>query len=155
LAAKKTDMKSAVKRTMKNFLMMTSGEDERNNETNGYASSNKLPENNRTDRKGQEFCLQRTTVRHNNAGNSYFDRIFREPKMRTDIWEKTAVKKEVTYTIEVDGKFIIVQNVPARVCLETGERFFSLETVEQLQRTIWEKRKPRHAIQTPVFNFAA
>ena len=134
---------------------MASGEDERNNKRNGYASSNEWAENNRTGGKGQEFWLQRRTEWHKNAGNSYFDRIFREPKMRTNIWKETMVEKEVTCTLEVDGKFIIIQNVPARACLETEERFFSPETVEQLQRTIWEKRKPRHVIQTPVFDFAA
>ena len=75
--------------------------------------------------------------------------------MRTDILKETMVDQEVSYTLEVHGRFIIIQNVPARVCLETGDRFFSPETVEQLQRTIWGKRKPRKLIQTPVFDFAA
>jgi len=75
--------------------------------------------------------------------------------MKTDIWKETMVDQEVSYTLEAHGRFIIIQNVPARVCLETGERFFSPETVEQLQRTIWGKRKPRRLIQTPVFDFAA
>lgn len=65
------------------------------------------------------------------------------------------VNQEVSYTLEVHGRFIIIQNVPARVCLETGDRFFSPETVEKLQRTIWGKREPRRLIQTPVFDFAA
>ena len=70
-------------------------------------------------------------------------------------WNHTFVEKEVTYTIELDGKFIIVEKVPARVCVETGERFFAPEIVEQLQHTIWERRKPRRVIETPVFDFAA
>ena len=67
----------------------------------------------------------------------------------------TFIEKEVTYAIELDGKFIIVEKVPARVCVETGERFFAPEIVEQLQHTIWERRKPRRVIETPVFDFAA
>jgi hypothetical protein len=47
-----------------------------------------------------------------------------------------------------------IKNVPARVCLETGERFFSPETVARLQQTIWEQRKPKRVIETPVFEFA-
>jgi YgiT-type zinc finger domain-containing protein len=70
-------------------------------------------------------------------------------------WKETFVEKKVTYAIELDGKFIIVENVPARVCVETGERFFSPETVERLQQTIWGKRKPRRVIETPVFEFVA
>ena len=65
------------------------------------------------------------------------------------------VEQKVTYMLEVAGKFILVADVPARVCLETGERLFSPETVECLQQTIWEQRKPHHVIETPVFQFAA
>ena len=61
----------------------------------------------------------------------------------------------MTYTIELDGKFIIVENVPARVCVETGERLFAPETVERLQQTVWEQRKPHRVIETPVFEFVS
>jgi YgiT-type zinc finger domain-containing protein len=67
----------------------------------------------------------------------------------------TFVERKVAYAVELDGEFIIVENVPARVCVETGERFFSPETVEKLQRTVWERREPSRVIETPVFEFAA
>ena len=73
--------------------------------------------------------------------------------MRTHIWEETMVERKVTYTLEADDRFVIIENVPARVCLETGEQFFSPATVEQLQQTIWEQRKPIRIIETPVFKF--
>jgi YgiT-type zinc finger domain-containing protein len=73
--------------------------------------------------------------------------------MGTNDWKETFVEQKVTYTIELDGKFIIVENVPARVCVETGERFFSPETVERLQQTVWERHEPRRVIETPVFEF--
>ena len=75
--------------------------------------------------------------------------------MGTNEWQETFVERKVTYTIEIDGKFVIIENVPARVCLETGERFFSPETVERLQQTAWGERKPDRVIETPVFEFAA
>ncbi|MEG3898712.1 MULTISPECIES: YgiT-type zinc finger protein [unclassified Microcoleus] len=74
--------------------------------------------------------------------------------MNNDIWQETMVEQKVSYTLEINGKFIIIENVPARVCLETGERFFSPETVEQLQKMIWEDRKPTRVIETSVFEFA-
>jgi YgiT-type zinc finger domain-containing protein len=76
-------------------------------------------------------------------------------RMKTNDWHETFVERKVTYTIEVDGKFIIIENVPARVCLETGERLFAPETVERLQQTVWGERKPDRVIETPVFEFAA
>jgi YgiT-type zinc finger domain-containing protein len=66
---------------------------------------------------------------------------------------ETFAEMNVTYALELDGKFVLVENVPARVCVETGERFFSPETVERLQEMIWES-KPNRFIETPVFQFA-
>ena len=74
--------------------------------------------------------------------------------METHEWKETFIEQKVTYAIELDGKFIIVENVPARVCVETGERLFAPETVERLQRTVWESRKPLWVLETPVFEFA-
>jgi len=74
--------------------------------------------------------------------------------MELQEWRETFVEQKVTYTIEFDGKFIIVENVPARVCVETGERLFAPETVERLQKTVWERRKPRRVLETPVVDFA-
>ncbi|MBR8826843.1 MAG: YgiT-type zinc finger protein [Gomphosphaeria aponina SAG 52.96 = DSM 107014] len=63
------------------------------------------------------------------------------------------IAEKVTYTLEMDGKFFIIENVPARVCVETGERFFSPETLERLQQIIWAGKKPSRLIETPVFEF--
>ena len=75
--------------------------------------------------------------------------------MHSDIWQETFEEQKVTYMLEMDGRFIIIENVPARVSLETGERLFSPETVERLQQTVWGHKKPNRIIQTPVFEFAA
>lgn len=74
--------------------------------------------------------------------------------MDTDIWKETFVEQKVTYTLESEGKFIIIENVPARVCRETGEQYFAPETVEQLQRIAFEQRRPVRVLATPVFEFA-
>jgi hypothetical protein len=60
----------------------------------------------------------------------------------------------VTYTLEHEGKFYIVENVPARVNEETGEQFFSPATVEQLQRMILGQGKPSRVLETPVYEYA-
>ena len=69
--------------------------------------------------------------------------------------KETMVEKIVTYVLELDNKVIIIENVPARVCLETGEKFFSPETVEKIQETVWNEKKPSRLVETPVFNFQA
>lgn len=64
-------------------------------------------------------------------------------------------EEKVTYTLEMDGKFYIIENVPARVSVETGDQYFSPETVERLQSTMWGRKKPKKTIETPIFEFAA
>ena len=68
--------------------------------------------------------------------------------------EEKLVERRVTYMLEHEGKFYIVENVPARVNEETGEQFFSPSTVERLQRTILQPGKPNRVIQTPVYEYA-
>jgi hypothetical protein len=63
------------------------------------------------------------------------------------------VERRVTYTLEHEGKFYIVENVPARVDEETGDHFFSPITVERLQRTILGRGQPNRVIQTPVYEY--
>ncbi len=72
-----------------------------------------------------------------------------------DVWNETLVEKNVTYSIEVDGRFVIIEGVPARVNVETGEKYFSPETVERLQQAVWEQCQPLRTIETPVYEYAA
>lgn len=67
--------------------------------------------------------------------------------------QETMIESKVTYTLEHDGQFYIIENVPARVCRETGEQFFSPETVEHIQSILKEKKSPDRVIETPVYNY--
>jgi YgiT-type zinc finger domain-containing protein len=73
--------------------------------------------------------------------------------MNGEAWKETLEERKVTYTLESDGRLIVVENVPARVNLETGEQLFSPETVKRLQEMIWEQRKPKRVMQVPVYEF--
>lgn len=55
-------------------------------------------------------------------------------------WEENLIEKQVTYTLNLNGKIILIENVPVRVNEETGEQFFAPSTVEHLQQTILEKK---------------
>ncbi len=69
--------------------------------------------------------------------------------------EEVFVEQVVTYTLEIGGRFIIIEHVPARISLRTGERFFSPDTVERLQKIVSENIPPSRVIETPVFEFSA
>jgi YgiT-type zinc finger domain-containing protein len=64
------------------------------------------------------------------------------------------VERRVTYTLEMDGKLYVVENVPARVDEETGEQFFSPSTVERLQSIILDRAAPSKVIETPVYEYS-
>ncbi len=66
---------------------------------------------------------------------------------------ETIVETKVTYTLEYEGNFILIEDVPARVCQETGEQFFAPDTVEHIHAIIKTKKKPERTIQTPVFHY--
>lgn len=72
-----------------------------------------------------------------------------------ETWNETLIEKKVTYSIQVEGRFILIENVPARIDVETGEKYFSPETVECLQQAVWKKCKPVRVIETPVYEYSA
>jgi hypothetical protein len=69
--------------------------------------------------------------------------------------EEHLVERLVTYALERDGEFVVIEHVPARVNVETGERLFSPDTVRRLQQIFRERSTPIRTIQAPVFEFAA
>jgi YgiT-type zinc finger domain-containing protein len=68
--------------------------------------------------------------------------------------QETLVETEVTYTVELGGKFYIIEHVPARVCQETGEQFFAPETVERIQALVKGQQKPTRVVETPVYEYS-
>ena len=75
-------------------------------------------------------------------------------KMKCDLCGGTVNEEKVSYTLFYEGHWIIVENVPAKVCNQCGEKLFDPDTVDRLQATIWKKQKPERKIKTPVFNLA-
>jgi len=74
--------------------------------------------------------------------------------MNTCQWKEKLAERRVTYTLDMNGQLIVVENVPARVNVETGEQLFSPDTVERLQKMIWKQGKPKRMIQVPVYEYA-
>jgi YgiT-type zinc finger domain-containing protein len=68
--------------------------------------------------------------------------------------KETMIETEVTYTLEMDGKFFLIEHVPARVCRETGEQYFAPETVEHIHALIKGRKAPGKVIETPVYEYA-
>ena len=73
--------------------------------------------------------------------------------MKCNLCGGIILEQETTYTLEIEGRFVMVENVPAKVCQQCGEMLFSPDVVERLQKTIWNNKKPEKTIETPVFDF--
>lgn len=69
--------------------------------------------------------------------------------------EENLVEQAVTYTLEMNGRLFVIENVPARVDTETGEQYFAPDTVSRLQEIIRGGEKPVRIIEAPVFDYAA
>jgi len=56
--------------------------------------------------------------------------------------------------LEMERKLYIVENVPARVDVETGEQIFAPSTVERLHETILGRTEPSKLIEIPVYEYS-
>ena len=54
----------------------------------------------------------------------------------------------------IDGKFILVEDIPAMVCIHCDEATFSRETTEKIRRMVHGEAEPVKSIQVDVFAFA-
>ncbi len=72
---------------------------------------------------------------------------------RSAVMKETMVETNVTYTLLHEGRLYVVEHVPARVCLETGEQFFAPETVEHIQALVKGEYPPARVIETPVYEY--
>ena len=75
--------------------------------------------------------------------------------MKCDLCSGPVVNQKVLYTIEFKERLHIIENVPAKVCLQCGERLYSPETVEKIQTAIWQEKKPNKTIEAPVLEYAS
>ncbi len=54
----------------------------------------------------------------------------------------------------IEGKFILMENIPAKVCTHCGEAIFSRETTEKIRRMVYGEAQPVKSIEVDVFTFA-
>ena len=74
--------------------------------------------------------------------------------MTNKAWQENMADRVVNYVLDIDGEIVIVENVPARVNLDTGERYFAPDTVDRLQQIAWKKENPNRIVETPVFSYS-
>ena len=75
--------------------------------------------------------------------------------MKCELCRGKVRKELISYTLFYEGHWIIVENVPAKVCQQCGEKLFEPKVVERLQKIVWNKQAPHKKIKTPVFDLSS
>ena len=60
----------------------------------------------------------------------------------------------VNEVFRIDGKYVLVDHIPATVCARCGEEIFSRETTEKIRVMVHGQGKPARAVALEVFEFA-
>lgn len=60
----------------------------------------------------------------------------------------------VSEVFEIDGRRVLVDNIPVQVCVQCGEMSFSRETAEKVRRLIHGDAQPAGVVELEVFEFA-
>ncbi len=60
----------------------------------------------------------------------------------------------ITYVQEYKGRVVIIENVPAEVCTQCGEKLLRPEVGEKIQRLVWEQPAPKRRADVPVYDMA-
>jgi YgiT-type zinc finger domain-containing protein len=60
----------------------------------------------------------------------------------------------VNEVFQIDGKPVLVEKIPAQVCVRCGEEIFSRETTEKVRLLVHGKAKPIKSVQVDVFAYA-
>jgi HTH-type transcriptional regulator / antitoxin MqsA len=62
-------------------------------------------------------------------------------------------KASVTFSYEENDTYLLVERVPAEVCLKCGERLYTPEVTDTLLQIARQPAKPKRTIRVPVYDF--
>ena len=62
--------------------------------------------------------------------------------------------RKVTFTYDHDGDYFLIENVPAEVCVQCGEKTYSPMVTDELVRLARKKLKPAKTVLVPIFDYA-
>ena len=66
---------------------------------------------------------------------------------------KVSRSEVVDEVFKIDGEYVLVERIPAEVCVRCGEQSFSLETAETVRQTVSRQGVPVKSIEMRVYSF--
>ena len=64
-----------------------------------------------------------------------------------------AQQKLVTEMFEIDGRHVLVENIPVLVCQQCGEMTFDRETTERVRRMVHGEAHPARKVEVDLFAY--
>nr|VFJ46488.1 MAG: YgiT-type zinc finger domain-containing protein [Candidatus Kentron sp. DK] len=61
--------------------------------------------------------------------------------------------EEVEEVFHVDGRYILVERIPATVCPRCGEKTFDAKTAEAIRRRLHGEGQPERSVEMAVFAY--
>ena len=62
--------------------------------------------------------------------------------------------RAIKYPQAHNGKIVILEDVPAQVCLQCDEVLLSHDVLERMQEAVWSGATPVHTASVPVYDLA-
>jgi YgiT-type zinc finger domain-containing protein len=63
------------------------------------------------------------------------------------------VEKIVVVHRKVNGRYVLVENVPAGVCVECGMRYFAANVLKTVEESVQGRRKAEQEVLVPVYSY--
>lgn len=78
----------------------------------------------------------------------------KESNVRCPVCKGTLEERLIRYVQEYKGRVVIIENVPAEVCRQCGEKLLRPEIAKQIQELVWENPEPTRKTEVPVYDLA-
>ncbi len=73
---------------------------------------------------------------------------------RCEYCDGRIVDKRVDLSRKIRGKYVLLQNVPAGVCLECGTRYYTTNVLKTIDEMIRGRRKADRQVLVPVYSLS-
>ncbi len=60
-------------------------------------------------------------------------------------------RENVEEVFHVNGRYVLVEHIPATVCVRCGEKTFDATTAEGIRQMLHERRQPARSVEMEVF----
>jgi YgiT-type zinc finger domain-containing protein len=70
---------------------------------------------------------------------------------RCEYCGEVIVEKYVTLHRKVNGRYVIIENVPAGVCTTCGARYYAANVLKMIENSIYGKRQAVREMIVPVY----